>query len=96
MFVEILDTRGVCKIVDMAPGAANDLISQGRAKRAFSDPTPAAAPLPGGYRDTTAVKPDAFVVVRLNEPTDKPLVAWDTDSHKPVTMTVPARAKKSR
>jgi hypothetical protein len=56
MFVEILDARGTGKLVDMAPIAANALIAQGRAKRAFSDPSPATPPLPGGYRGGPAVE----------------------------------------
>lgn len=52
MYVELIDARGPGKIVDMNPTAANDLISQGRAKRAFSDPSPAAPPLPGAYSGT--------------------------------------------
>lgn len=50
MYVEILDVRRPGQLVDMDPGAAMELIKQGRAKRAFSDPTPAATPLPGAYR----------------------------------------------
>jgi hypothetical protein len=47
MYVEILDGRYAGQTRDIEPGAALDLISLGRAKRAFGEPTPGNSPRMG-------------------------------------------------
>jgi hypothetical protein len=83
MYVEILDGRYAGQMRDMEPGAAMDLINVGRAKR-YGEPTLATPPLPGGYRGTSTAEP--LAVVRLDEPTDKPLVAWNPVDKKATTL----------
>jgi hypothetical protein len=95
MYVEILDGRYAGQMRDMEPGVALDLINLGRA-RAFQRPTPAAPPLPGGYRGTSSaeIEPEApIVVARVDEPSDKPYVAFDAVEKKPVTLAAKGKKK---
>jgi hypothetical protein len=98
MYVEILDGRYAGQMRDMEPGVAQDLINLGRA-RAFARPTAATPPLPGGYSGAPATKVAAApaIVARVDEPTDKPYVAWDLDHKEPTVIVVPThKAKKGK